>query len=170
MTRQKRVPPLIIEWEPDSDVIGDFSWRGVSFELVAKHEVAEEIKKWFTGFDIKEIRMVQDPNIKVSELGGTTERRIYLPYSGPELCELWVDNWLCLNESKSNLKLEKICGSCGYRFFTPKRKGLSIENGAIKEDGFFRVHQFSGWIFCTEAVKDFIEKKRYTNVAFLDVM
>ncbi len=170
MTRQKRVPPLIIEWETGSDLVGDFVWRGISFELVCKDEIAKELNQEFNGFQIHPIEMLQDPNIKNPiNTKKAKEIRIYLPYGGPKLSELWVDSWISLNEAKSELYLEKVCSICGYKFYTPKRTGLALDESENKRYDFFRTRQFPNWIFCNEKVKSYIESKEFSNVAFKDV-
>lgn len=170
MTRQKRVPPLIIEWEPGSDLIGDFVWRGISFELVAKEDIIKELQKIFKGFEIRNIEMVQDPNLKIPKNPKKVKKkRIYLPYEGPKLSELWVESWIPLDEAKSELKLEKVCSTCGYRFYTPKRNGLVLDETKSSNHDFFRVPQFPGWIFCSDKVKEYIESKGFSNIAFKDV-
>ncbi len=167
---QIRVPPLIIEWEPGSDLIGDFIWSGISFELVSKQFVALELKKHFSGFDIKEIKMFQDNRLKMPKATREgTQKRIYLPYEGPTLSELWVDSWFPLDEAKSNVKLEKTCSTCGYRYYIPKRSGLVLDHNYSTTYDIFRIAQFPGWIFCTEKVKEYIEARKYTNIIFINV-
>ena len=144
MTRQKRVPPLIIEWEPGSDLVGDFVWRGVSFELVCKEEIAKELIHYFNGFQIFPIEMIQDTNIKIPKNPKKPKKkRIYLPYEGPKLSELWVDCWKPLDEAKSELNLEKVCSTCGYRFYTPKRTGLVLDESKNTMYDFFLISRRS---------------------------
>jgi len=170
MTGQKRVPPLIIEWEPGSDLAGDFVWGGISFELVCKDAIAKELDQEFNGFEIHPIEMFQDPSIgKPKDPKTAKRRRIYLPYDGPELSELWVESWIPLDEAKSRLNLEKVCSSCGYRFYTPKRTGLVLDESENMLYDFFRTPQFPAWIFCSERLKCYIESRAFSNVAFRDV-
>jgi hypothetical protein len=171
MTRQKRVPPLVIEWEPDSDVVGDFVWGGLGFEIVARSYIAEELRKQLSGFDICDVEMIEEP-----DHAGTTRtstqgqaKRIRLPYAGPELCEMWVDTWASLDDGKSGLELEKVCGRCGFQFYRPKRVGLRLASDSGEGNDFFRVRQFPSWVFCSERARELIEEKGYSNVAFRDV-
>lgn len=171
MTRQRRVPPLVIEWEPDSDLIGDFVWGGVSFEMVTRLSVASELKKHFSGFEICALKMIEGTAAGRSQggRGRRKEDRIRLPYAGPDLCEIWVDTWASLDDERSGLELERVCGTCGFRFYKSKCQGLVLGAHAKKNCDFFRVHQFPGWIFCTGRARDFIKEKEYSNVAFRDV-
>lgn len=40
-SRQDRIAPLILEWLPDSDQVGDFTWPGVNDEVVVTQRVRE---------------------------------------------------------------------------------------------------------------------------------
>lgn len=167
MSRQKRVPPQIIEWLPGSDIVGDFAWRSVSFELVAKFEIAKELKRKFSGFEIHKITMHQEPSINPPQNPKRAKKkRIFLPYTGPEICELWITSWVNLNVELSNLELEKKCKICSYNFYKPQKEGVVIDRNSWDGSDFFRPHQFSGLILCTERVKEFIERENYSNVTF----
>lgn len=166
MTSQKRVPPLIIEWEVGSDVIGDFVWGGLNFELVVRADVAGELKRRFRGFVIRKVKMIAPTDKRQVK----KKQRVFLPYSGPELREIWITAWASLDEKRSHLKLEKACSTCGFRFYKSQQKGLMLTNDEVKSRDFFRVKQFPGWIFCSAEAKRFIEASKYTNVAFLNAM
>jgi len=45
-------------------------------------------------------------------------------------------------------------------------QGLYVRAGELGKADLFRVEEFSGWQFCTDPVKHFIEKRAYTNIAF----
>ena len=158
------MPPLLIEWDPDSDIIGDFSWSGFGFELVARLNVAQALVQEFTGFRIESVQMVE-PSVGLRR---RKKKMVSLPYEGPELCELWIDRWFRLDEKASSLNLERVCGTCGFRFYTPKREGLVLER-PTDAPAFFRLEQFPAWVFVSSEVKQHIEATGFTNVAFRDV-
>jgi hypothetical protein len=162
---QTRVPPLIIEWEQGSDTIGDFSWRGISFEVVARLDVAKMLEQYFTGFTIEPLKMVPSSN---SVKSNSKKKCVSLPYDGPELCEIWVNDFLSLDDSASSLQIKRICGTCNFRYYKPRREGLVIER-ATESSGFFRVKQFPGWVFCSAELRKYIEDQEYTNISFLNV-
>ena len=91
MTDEKRVPPLVIEWEPDSDIIGDFSWGGFDWEVVARLEIANELTKQFSGFQPLPLEM-SESKTRVCRAVHPRKPRVSLPYEGPELCELWISS------------------------------------------------------------------------------
>jgi hypothetical protein len=162
---QARVPPLIMEWEPGSERIGDFSWRGISFEIVSRLDIAKSLKQYFTGFSIESIEMVMNSNRGTSK---GKKKCVSLPYDGPELCEIWVNNFLRLDDSASALQIERICRTCNFKYYKPKREGLVLEPD-LESTGFFRVEQFPGWVFCSTEVKNYIEGQKFTNISFLNM-
>jgi hypothetical protein len=166
MTGQKRVPPLIIEWEPDSDIVGDFAWGGFGSELVCRRAIAEELVDHFTGFALSPIEMVEDG--EAPHHRGRERPRVSLPYTGPELCELWIDSWVSLDETASAVMLERTCGTCGFRFYESKKHGLVVRDDK-RLSSFFRLEQFPSWMFCTDDVKDFITDRDYSNISFKNV-
>ena len=93
----KRIPvlPTIIEWDaPDeetmgTDLIGNFT--NVQWGLMVKLSVGEELQKEFKDFDLVPIEMYQNPKLKKpSKPNKRTKKRIWLPYEGPELREIWI--------------------------------------------------------------------------------
>ena len=46
-----RVSPLVIEWEPDSDVVGDFVWPGLDSDIVVTEKVYKALASRFSGFE-----------------------------------------------------------------------------------------------------------------------
>ncbi len=158
-----------MEWMPGSDIVGDFVWCGVSFEVVTKLEIANQLKREFNGFEIREIEMRQERKIKTPKNPKRVKnKRIFLPYTGPELCELWITSWANLDIESSGLKLEKRCKACGYDFYKPQNSGFVLDESSWVGSDFYRIHQFSGIVLCTERVKRFIDEKEYTNVAFIE--
>ena len=162
MTRQERVPPLIIEWEPDSDIVGDFAWGGFCWELVCRREVGEELRTRFTGFKLSPIEMIEGKGRRHGK------PKIRLPYRGPELCELWIESWASLDEAASGVQLEKVCGTCGFRYYKSKHSGLVLPEGAVPSS-IFRLEQFPSPLYCIADVRDFIISEGYSNISFRNV-
>jgi hypothetical protein len=190
-----RSHPLTIEWDAGSECIGDFTWANVTIPLVT-HTVFEALRARFTGFEGRPVKMVQDPRLR-RPLRPTkrTAPRVWLPYAGPELSELWLTTWVHMDRERTTARLARRCKACaneryeligaesfehhvevlhpspGYRardYYTrvPRRagQGLYIRAADLGSSDFFRVHEFSGWTFCTERARSFIEEKHYTNV------
>lgn len=192
-SRQKRVPPLIIEWLPGSDVVGDFVWPGG--EVVVSERVRTALEARFYGFEFKRVEMWQDPSLKPPRR--TTKRikpRVWLPYERPPLYDLWITTWTHADLEHSSLRLINDCPVCGYRAYvvegieerksrweptqkdlvdihTPRGQGQGIylHQKDLQGADIFRLHELPKWILCTERVKVLIEEKRLTNVSFLEV-
>jgi len=171
-SRQKRVPPLILVWQPDSDQIGDFVWPGMDDEVVVTDRVQRVLRERFRGFEFQPIAMWQDPKLKRPQrITKRTKPRVWLPYEGPPLWDLWVTAWCHLDLERSDETLEKECSTCGKKFY----KGPSFEErhlvvDPVSWDGsdIFRIYEYSRWIFCTERVKEFIKQADFSNVSFLE--
>jgi hypothetical protein len=166
MTRQRRVSPLVVEWEPGSTTIGDFSWGGFGSEIVAKRGVGETLESACSGVSLAPVEMVEGARSH----GEAARRRrgrqdvVTLPYLGPELCELWVEEAIGLDEEASAVRMERQCRTCGFRFYEAKPNGLVLSRPP--DTDLFRLTQFPSWIFSTQKVKALLEAKQWSNVGF----
>ncbi len=54
---------------------------------------------------------------------------------------------------------------------TPRAKGggIFVQESLLEGHSFFKVSHSSVWSLCTDAVRDFILEKQYTNIDFLEV-
>lgn len=168
-SRQKRVPPLVIEWEPGSDVIGDFTWPGFGDEIVVTQRVREALEGRFRGFEFLPIQMHQDPKlVRPERVTKRTKPRIWLPYQGPPLWDLQAPAWCKLDLEKSHVTVEKVCRTCGttYHKFPPGRtRHLVVDPASWGGQHAFRLREV-GLLTVSEEVKQFIETERFTNVGF----
>jgi hypothetical protein len=193
-TKQRRAKPLIFEWEPGSDVIGDFVWAGFAQDVAIKVHVFEELHQRFRGFEQGPVEMIQDPKLKKpTRITRRTKPRVWLPYEGPPLYDLWVTSWVHVDLQRTTANLVKDCSTCGYQqyeiFGIERRrtqydtdrmelvwtvsprvagKGLFVNEVDLNGADIFRVHELAGCILCTDRVKRFIEDRELTNVTFLD--
>ena len=88
----KLVEPLHIEWEPSSDLIGDFSWCG--FTTIVLPKVKEFLVN--NGFECRFGKVEVFKNTSAKK----RDRIVPFPYTGPEL------NWL-IPKKRLNLDIEK---------------------------------------------------------------
>lgn len=188
-SRQTRAKPLILVWEPGSVLVGDFVWVGFGSEVVAADRVFAALEPSFAGFERGPIEMIDEPDLA---RGG--QPRVGLPYEGPALYELWTTAWVSADVERSTIRLERLCGTCGTEFwevdgverwdstFDPeKRKVVRTRIGRDPQSGLcvprvelggadvFRIAQFPGWVFCTDAVRDLVRERHFTNVDFLEM-
>lgn len=183
--------PLILEWLPGSDIIGDFSWPGCG-RAVVKVSVLEKIVRQFPMVYSHLITMIQDAKLKIPKNKGRARPRVWLPYEGPELMELVPIR--CIPEHPNTTRrITSQCEVCGQmnteldgyelkesRWDQQKRdlvpyhrprvrgKGLFISKANVDQCPIFRVEPFVSRVFCTDEFKFFIEEHRFTNIDFFD--
>jgi hypothetical protein len=167
--RQKRIPPLIIEWEPGSDVIGDFTWPGFNLEVVVSQKVKEAFEVQFPEVGFASIQFWQNPRLTRPALPNKrTKPRVWLPYSGSDLWEIIPQKWFHLDCDKSNVVVEKQCSTCG-KIIYKKRSWTDrfvIDDSSWEGENIFRIYEYPGPIYCTEDAKIFIEKSGFSNIRF----
>lgn len=182
----RRVRPLIIEWEPGSDVIGDFTWPGFDSDIVVNDRVAEVLTgAKVPGFDLGSVQMQENCE---ADKRRSKKPRVQLPYSGPSLWDLWVTAWTIADRARSTIdQVTRPNGSVGLELrgvqhldaswdqqrmalvkkMYPRVKGQGLFVPPIR--GIFRVEEFPAWVFCTDEVKDLIEQYNFTNISFLEM-
>ncbi len=191
---QKRIKPLVIEWEPGSDVIGDFLWPEFGSIAVSERSY-KAMESRFRGFERGPVEMIQDPKLNCPKrITKRTTPRIWLPYEGMPLYELWVTSWAHLEMQKSTVKYLNKCNTCAQEFYkvsgierserswnsylgvmyemrVPREPGQGVftDETNLKGADIFRVHEFPAWTLCTDRVKDLIVKENFTNVTFFEM-
>jgi hypothetical protein len=186
-----RVQPLIMEWLPGSDTVGSFTWPSYGDEVVVSESAGRELKSEFGGFEFGPIEMIQERRLKRPKRPSRAKPRVWLPYEGPPLHDLWVTEWVAADMSlttsaihRTNPETGKVVRalvgieshSVDYDLdkqelvITPiprqAGKGLFIRRGSLGSVGIFRCVEFVAPILCTEPVRDYIVAREYTNIAF----
>jgi len=189
-SRQQRAQPLILVWEPGSDVVGDFVWPGFGSEVVATEPVFDALESRFAGFERGSIEMVEEPDLAAQG----SRPRVSLPYEGPPLYELWTTAWASADIDRSTVRLDRRCGTCGTEFwevdgvehwdsvFDPGKRqlvrtrvsrdpqfGIYLRGENLAGADIFRVTQFPGWVFCTDPVRELVRERTFTNVDFMEM-
>lgn len=185
-----RPTPLVFEWEPGSDLIGDFTWPDGA-RVAVKGPVYEALAQRFRGIHAEPVEMVQDPKLKRPKRPTKrTKPRVWLPYVGPELVELWPERTVPFLPH-TTLDIHLRCEDCGRELpnisgfeykahkWNPKLmdlvpdlqpripgQGLFVAATEIGDTPIFRVEEFTEMILCTDEVKTFIQEKGFTNVDF----
>jgi hypothetical protein len=187
-SRQQRAQPLVMVWEPGSDVIGDFVWPGFGSEVVVTDPVLVRLSR-FTGFEPGPLEFVDEP-----DLGSGPGRRVGLPYAGPELHELWTTTWIDADLERSTMEQEGSCSACGFeswhvdgvehwdtawdtheqelertRVARAAGRGVYVRGADLGGADIFRVRQLPGWVLCTDMVRDLVRERRFSNVDFLEM-
>lgn len=186
-TPSRRVRPLVIEWEPESDVVGDFTWPGFDTDIVITDRVGKALKQaGLSGFELAPVEMVENSE---ESKRASIRPRVKLPYVGPPLWDLWITAWAQLDCDHSTVKLtgKQPDGTEQYevsgvehreaiwdreRMELIKQRHPRIDGQGLfvrTDTAMFRLAQFPGWIFCTDEVKHRIESCEFTNVSFLQM-
>lgn len=182
----RRVKPLIIEWEPGSDLVGDFTWPGVNSEVIVKESVANVLHAAdVPGFELGPVHMQEnsEPAKRRSK-----KPQITLPYSGPQLWELWVPVRVNIDRERTTIEeIKRKDGTVDHKLIGYQHEETSwdqLRMELIKQmhqrvegqglfvpttTGIFRVEEYPGFILCTDAVKRLIEEHDFTNVSFLEM-
>lgn len=189
---QQRIRPLILEWEPGSDLVGDFTWPGFGSDIAMTDRVLTALR-CFHGFEPGAVEMLQDSALKEPR-GSRAQPRVWLPYHGPPLHDLSVTSRVHVDLQKSSVRLVRDCGTCSRRQYAAEgiessktrwdkerrapvkahtaRKpgcGIYVSDEALEGAAIFRTYEFPAWVLCTDPVKSLIEEAGLTNVAFLEM-
>jgi len=176
--RKAPVNYMKAHWEEGSDQIGDFT--SATGLLAIKKTVLNLILQHFKGLESFPINFISNPRYKRS-----TKSRplISFPYQGPELVEIRAFYEIPLH-SDSSVEIEECCKKCNRvtykKFVGIEEKNSSKHRKRIPGMGFFfnaedrNDYDFfkpkdTGFILCTDDVKNFIIRKKFTNIDFLEV-
>jgi hypothetical protein len=186
-TPARRVPPLVIEWEPDSDRVGDFTWPGFDSDIVITDHVARVLTTaGISGFELAPVEMVGR-----SDKPWRVQRRpcVQLPYSGPHLWDLWVTGFATTDRERSTVTrigqdssgvddydlvgvehVETTWDQQQGQLVRQRHPRVAGQGLYVRSNhGIFRVREALAWIFCTDHVKQLIESHECTNVSFLEM-
>lgn len=170
--REKRISPLILEWEPGSNVIGDFVWPGFDNEMVVTQKVRNAFEARYSEIEYEPVKFFPNPRIQQPKNSTRQSKpRVWLPYSGPHLWDARPKTWCRLVLGKSNVRITKTCSACGtvfYQFPSTPHRHLVIDSATWNGEHIFRIHENPSLFYCSEDVKNFVESSGFTNVSFLE--
>lgn len=174
---------ILINWEPDSDIVGDFTWPGLDTDLVVTDRVGKVLQEsGVEGFELRPVEMQETAKRRSKKL------RVRLPFEGPPLWDLWVTAWTVADRELSTIhEVVRDDGSRQFELVGAQRREkiwnqqrmelVSVLHPRVEGQGLFvremrgvfRVEEFPTWVFCTDDVKVLIENHDFTNVSFLEV-
>ena len=164
---EKRVPPLLIEWLPGSDLLGDFVWPGFGGDVMVKKDVGIELEKYFSGFSLKPV-LLEQTSKEVSEYSDVWVK--YLVNYDFNRTTIINDGLFIKEEGEHYKKSKNILGQIKEKCIArEKTKGLFISRNYFNDPSFFKLVDHPSWIFCTEEVKVFLDQKKYTNIRCVEV-
>jgi len=107
------VSPLIIEWEPGSDQIGDFVWAGLVTDLIIVDRVKAVFENQFSAIEFGTVEFIQSSRLKKPiKSNSKTKPRVWLPYSGPLLWDVLPTHWCHLDHARSDVSVAHECLTC----------------------------------------------------------
>jgi hypothetical protein len=170
--------PLVItwdggtRWEPASDVIADFTdVISSTRRMIARREVFDELAARFGVITPGPIEMVQNPKLKrPTRITKRTRKRVWLPYEGPPLVEIWTEQWAHCDLARSSLERGLRCELCpwsGVWGIRPGGVGLVVSRAELQGADIFRTWEIPS-LLVTERVKGFILERGYTNIDFIE--
>lgn len=184
---QERVPPLVIEWEGGSERVGNFTWPGFASDMIIDDSVAVALREYgVSGFELAPVEMRKGKN------GSRGVPRVRLPYSGPQLWDVVVKQWLRPDLKRSTLRrtggsdqapeysvsgIEYLEGKFDRitrelvlkRFARVPGKGVYVRRPKCGTRLLFRLKECPAWIFCSDEVRRMLCRREFTNVSFLEM-
>lgn len=153
--------PILVEWEPGNDVIGDIAWCSYTFIVVSRVRDFLVARNFECGFGRTEVVPPEKPR----------KRGIVpWPYTGPEFHWVRDQVYVPLNQDASGVTLEEKCDVCGRKDYTFRMDGIVIDRSAWDGQKMFEIEQFkpSGATFITEAALEEILGQEFTNFHYLE--
>ena len=157
------------------NLVPDFLY---SSYVICKREIAMELKQKFESLEIGELEWYKNPKEIVAK---DIHRLKWLPKEEVDLVHIYskinipiLPQSTVIIEKKANgeeyidsyIGVESIIGT--KHILREEEKGIFIQQKEIKNFDFFRVGK-SYPLLCTENVKEYIEKRGFSNVVFLEV-
>jgi hypothetical protein len=163
----KRVSPLVIEWEPGSAEIADFTWPASLDERVVTQRVKDCIEQHgFSGATFGPVKMIETTTVKKPKrITSRTKPRVWLPYKGPPLWDLSIVSECALDLAASKRYLMESCDECGHQIWaSPPGAPLVVTKSSWDGADIFRIQGVGGLMFVVKKVKQALEEIRPTNV------
>lgn len=155
-------PPLLVKWEPSTDVIGDFSWDGpFGYVFIVQQHVAEVFRTMPFECDCLDVEFVPP----AARSGANC---VPFPYRGPKLVWGRCDTFVDLDMEASKVALTRACPICGDVRHTFRNEGIVIRRDKFDGQRMFRIttNGRSLATFVTEDGRRLIEHARFSNINF----
>lgn len=153
----KRVSPLVVEWEPDgrkkeNKKLADFTWPGYLDDLLVTDRIKRDFQNRFKGVTFGPVIIKNDE-------------------TGPSHAPLWdflINNVFDLDIELSELREDINCAVCKRIFYEPYETGSLVAHIRDRDFEFFGLQQYDALRFATEDVMKFIIEQGYTNISFTE--
>lgn len=155
--------PLMVEWDPGSSNIGDFSYRGYSV-LAGPAAIQVLVSNEFE-LDYRVAEVVPPES--------TSRRRAIVPYPyvGPKLVWIYPRATIPLDPAASSAVLLGACEVCRHFKWQFLRSGIVINSSDWNGERTFRISQFvpSGAIVITQEGADLLSSAQLSNLGLHEV-
>jgi hypothetical protein len=154
--------PLLVQWEPSTDAIGDFSWDGpFGYLFLVKEHVAEFLRVNHYKCNFLSVEYV------APEGKGKAKRDPY-PNNGPKVMWVVCNSFVDLDMEASAVVVTESCSVCGKLNYTFRNKGIIIRRTNWNGERMLRITTNGSSLatFVSEEGRELIERQRLSNVAF----
>jgi hypothetical protein len=161
------ISPVVIQWEPGSDLVADFTWPVGLGEIIVTQRVRDYLdESTVTSVTFRPVEMTEDPKAKrSSRKRRRAEPQVQLPYEGPPLWHLQVTSEAKLDLKASQRTLFQKCAACGREIWdAPRRAPQVVMRSSWDGAEFFRIREVGEVIFVVERVRDLLQSRDFTNV------
>jgi hypothetical protein len=159
---QEYGPPLQIQWERSTDVVGDFSWDGpFGYLYLVKEAIADSLSTMKFKCRFLPVKVV--PPAKRSRA-----RLVPSPSQTPKLLWAVCETFVELDRQASEVVEGEQCSACGRVESTFRRDGIVIRRRDWHGEQIFRIatNGNSEATFVTEEGRRLIQGAGFSNIAF----
>ena len=153
------VEPLLVEFEPGSDVLADFMWCGYTFIVLPRVRGFFEQERFGCSFGRIEV---------VEPSGSTRERRVVYPYVGPDLTWVQAAHSVSIDVAANKLAVAT-CSVCHRTKIEFKQTGLIVSKNELHGNKMFRIAEYSPTVsYITEDGLDDLLTEGYSNLGYIE--
>ena len=155
------VPPLLLEWEEGSDVLGDVSWAGGSFRPVVTEAARRALTFLNTDVEWGGVRVVPPERKRVRQ------KRIPFPYNGPPLFFIIPRHRVFIDREQAESVL---CPECGEYDGPTLLSNVSLRRIEVGPHRLFRLAENgrANAIFIAEDAAQQFQEANLQNVALIE--
>jgi hypothetical protein len=157
------VEPLVVKWEPSSNVVGDFSWDGpFGYVFIIRENVETFLRSHKCDVACASVKYVETESALVDG------ERVAVPQQRDKLRWACCNTRIKLEMEASNVFVKVQCELCGTRTYTFRRDGIVIKGGEWHGEMMFRIvtNGKSQATFVTEEGMHLLRSARFTNISF----
>jgi hypothetical protein len=157
----KLIPPLLLEWQEGSDVLGDFAWAGGSYRPVITETARQALRFLDPDVEWGEVQVVPP------ERKRARHKRIPYPYTGPPL-------WFIIPRQRVFMDREQakrlLCPGCGEYVGPTWLTNIKLSRAEVGPHRLFRLAENgrSSAMFVTEEAAQRIREANLQNVALVE--